>query len=206
MQDPNDWRYDGVYGVAAAGLITGYDNGLFGVDDSLSTAQLITILWRYAEPEASSNTDPSAVLNKTYLIDVEDFQYYTAAVNWAFENGVVHGMQTPQGYILDPNSPVSTERAMTILANYLTKDEPAMSAQEVDGFLLKCTDGSSVSEWARPSMAWALKTRMISGYDTASGREIRPWENIARGRFAVILNNGMETGALPPNNPGIIPD
>ena len=206
MQDPNDWRYDGVYAVAAAGLITGYDNGLFGVDDSLTTAQLITILWRYAEPEESSSTDTSSTLNETYLIDVADFQYYTAAVNWAFENGVVHGYQTPAGYRLDPDAPVSTERAMTILANYLTADEPAMSDQEVEGFLMKCVDGSSVSEWARPSIAWALKTRMISGYDTAYGRESRPWENIARGRFAVILDNGMETGALPPNTSGIIPE
>lgn len=197
MQDPNDWRYDGVYAVAAAGMITGYGNELFGVDDPLTTAQLITILWRYAEPEASSSTDTSSVLNNTYLVDVEDRQYYTAAVNWAFENGVVHGMETPCGYVLGPDQEVTTERAMTILANYLTKDEPAMTDQKVDGYLLKCVDGAAVSEWARPSIAWALKTRMITGYETADGREIRPYENIARGRFAVILNNGINTGVLP---------
>ncbi|OUO62064.1 hypothetical protein B5F74_02305 [Collinsella sp. An271] len=199
MQDSNDWRYDGVYAVAAAGLITGYDNGLFGVDNPLTTGQLITILWRYAEPEAASSTDVSSTLNHTYLVDVADGQYYTAAVNWAFENGVVHGMETPRGYVLGPDQEVSTERAMTILANYLTKDQPAMTDQEVDGYLLKCSDGAAVSEWARPSIAWALKSRMITGYETADGREIRPWENIARGRFAVILNNGINTGVLPMN-------
>lgn len=197
MQDEGDWRYEGIYAVAAAGLITGYNDGRFGIDDPLTTAQLITILWRYAEPKESSSADYSTVLNETYFIDVKDREYYTPAANWAYKNGVIHGVKTPQGYVLDPLAPISTERAMTVISNYLTKGDAAMSEREVDGFLLKCADGEAVSSWARPSIAWALKTKMISGYDTASGREIRPCENIARGRFAVILYNGMKTGVLP---------
>lgn len=197
MTDPNDWRYDAVYAVAADGLITGYPDGSFGVNDTLTTAQLITILWRYADPTGSASYDQSTAINTTYLIDAPNYQYYTGAVNWAVANGIVDGIPTPAGYKLDPDSPVATERAMTIIANYVTKGSQPMSEQEIDTLLARCTDGWTVSGWARPSMAWALKVGMISGYETAFGmRELKPQELIPRGRFAVILDNGLTSGTL----------
>lgn len=197
MQDPNDWRYESIYSVVDAGLITGYDDRHFGVNDSLSTAQLLTILWRYAAPEEAANYDASVTFNRTDLIDVKPQQYYTGAVNWAYENGVVSGYDTAEGKRLDPDAAVPTERAMTIIANYVNGTEPSMSDQEIESLLGRCTDGWTVSKWARSGLAWAIKTGMISGYEAADGsRELRPHENIPRGRFAVILDNGLKAGIL----------
>lgn len=197
MQDPNDWRYDSVYAVVDAGLIKGYNDRNFGVNDPLSTVQLLTILWRYAAPDEASAYNPNVTYNETDLIDVKPFQYYTGAVNWAYENGIVSGYETVEGKRLDPDAPVSTERAMTILANYVNGGEPTVSDQEIESLLARCTDGWSVSGWARPGIAWALETGLISGYEAADGsRELKPHEEIPRGRFAVILDNGLKAGTL----------
>ena len=204
MQNPDDWRYDGVYLVKNVGLMSGYGDGRFGVDDSLSVVQLLTILWRYSEPEASFEYDASSTVDTSGLVDVDDYQYYTGAVNWAVSNGVVSGYETPQGRFLDPHAPISTERAMTIIANMLDSGN-GMTNQQVDAILRNFVDRSQISDWARQSVAWSVESGIVNGYEMSNGaREIRPQEHIPRGRFAVILANAIETGVLPPNTPGII--
>lgn len=66
----------------------GYMNGVaadtFDVEGSLTRAQLVTILYRIAgEPETSAAIP---------FADVADGQWYTKAIVWAAENGIVKGV------------------------------------------------------------------------------------------------------------------
>ena len=57
-----EWYYDAVVWAAENGIVKGYDNGLFGTNDPITTEQLAAILYRYAGlPEAPAVPLPEGV-------------------------------------------------------------------------------------------------------------------------------------------------
>ena len=106
----DSWYYSGVMFVYEKGLIKGYSGTtLFGVGDTLTRAQLATILYRNANPGVSSDSRPS---NTTGMPDVKGGEWYTAGVNWAVENGVINGYADEQGnrFAFGPADPVTFEQ------------------------------------------------------------------------------------------------
>ena len=62
--------------AAGAGLINGYSNGQFGVEDSVSRQQVVTILWRWAgSPAASSANYKDADLISSYARTAAGWSY-----------------------------------------------------------------------------------------------------------------------------------
>lgn len=191
-----DWYYDGVKFVYEKGLIKGYSGTtLFGVGDTLTRAQLATILYRNANPGVSSDSRPS---NTTGMPDVKGGEWYTAGVNWAVENGVINGYADEQGnrFAFGPDDPVTFEQLITVLANCSAKSEDLPSAQESSKVLASFKDGQSVSAWAQANMAWAVENGLVSGYDEPDGQYLRPGEEVARERVAVILMRAFQSGIL----------
>lgn len=190
------WYGSAVSFVTSKGLITGYaDSGLFGVGDTLTRAQLATILYRNANPGVSSDSRPS---NTTGMPDVKGGEWYTAGVNWAVENGVINGYADEQGnrFAFGPDDPVTFEQLITVLANCSAKSEDLPSAQESSKVLSSFNDGQSVSAWAQANMAWAVESGLVSGYDEPDGQYLRPGEEVARERVAVILMRAFQSGIL----------
>ncbi|MDD5925774.1 S-layer homology domain-containing protein [Ellagibacter isourolithinifaciens] len=191
-----DWYYDGVKFVYEKGLIKGYSGTtLFGVGDTLTRAQLATILYRNANPGVSLDSRPS---NTTGMPDVKGGEWYTAGVNWAVENGVINGYADEQGnrFAFGPDDPVTFEQLITVLANCSAKSEDLPSAQESSKVLSSFNDGQSVSAWAQANMAWAVESGLVSGYDEPDGQYLRPGEEVARERVAVILMRAFQSGIL----------
>ena len=190
------WYGSAVSFVTSKGLITGYaDSGLFGVGDTLTRAQLATILYRNANPGVSSDSRPS---NTTGMPDVKGGEWYTAGVNWAVENGVINGYADEQGnrFAFGPDDPVTFEQLITVLANCSAKSEDLPSPQESSKVLSSFKDGQSVSAWAQANMAWAVGNSLVSGYDEPDGQYLRPGEEVARERVAVILMRAFQSGIL----------
>ena len=192
----DSWYYSGVMFVYEKGLIKGYSGTtLFGVGDTLTRAQLATILYRNANPGVSSDSRPS---NTTGMPDVKGGEWYTAGVNWAVENGVINGYADEQGnrFAFGPDDPVTFEQLITVLANCSAKSEDLPSAQESSKVLSSFKDGQSVSAWAQANMAWAVENGLVSGYDELDGQYLRPGEEVARERVAVILMRAFQSGIL----------
>lgn len=192
----DSWYYAGVMFVYEKGLIKGYSGTtLFGVGDTLTRAQLATILYRNANPGVSSDSRPS---NTTGMPDVKGGEWYTAGVNWAVENGVINGYADEQGnrFAFGPDDPVTFEQLITVLANCSAKSEDLPSAQESSKVLSSFKDGQSVSAWAQANMAWAVENGLVSGYDEPDGQYLRPGEEVARERVAVILMRAFQSGIL----------
>ena len=192
----DSWYYSGVMFVYEKGLIKGYSGTtLFGVGDTLTRAQLATILYRNANPGVSSDSRPS---NTTGMPDVKGGEWYTAGVNWAVENGVINGYADEQGnrFAFGPDDPVTFEQLITVLANCSAKSEDLPSAQESSKVLSSFNDGQSVSAWAQANMAWAVENGLVSGYDEPDGQYLRPGEEVARERVAVILMRAFQSGIL----------
>ncbi|MEQ3170112.1 flavodoxin [Dysosmobacter welbionis] len=75
---------DAVVWASENGVVSGYGNGLFGINDPVSREQIATILWRY---DGSKDTAFSVNFSDTEEIA----EYAVPAVAWAAENGIVTG-------------------------------------------------------------------------------------------------------------------
>ena len=151
--------------TVAKGLMSGYADGSkrFGPNDSLSRAQAATIVYRMANKDASATTDPSKYEeNKSGLPDVEDKAYYTAAVNWAVEAGVITGYKEgPNAGKFCPNDPVSREQLAAIIGRL--KDPDAKAGDDVSGF----KDADSISDFAKAGIAYCNANGIMTGVGTS---------------------------------------
>ncbi len=189
-----DVDYGLYYGPAVAkatkdGIMSGYSDGtMFGPDDTMTRGQLATVLWRAACPDEASAYDAAAAVNTSGMDDVADGMYYTAAANWAAENGIINGFDEGDHREFRPSEAVTMEQLCCIVASFRGEayGTENLEDQAVEGF----TDGAEVSTWAVGSVNWAAKQGWVSGYENADGsRTLRPWEALSRGRTATILEN-----------------
>nr|MCR5825943.1 S-layer homology domain-containing protein [Oscillospiraceae bacterium] len=101
------WYHDGVHWALENGVMNGGDDGFFHPEDATSRAMLVTVLHRMAGKPASDEA--------LAFSDVPENKWYTEAVRWAAENGVVHGYSTGA---FAPDDRLSREQLATILFRY----------------------------------------------------------------------------------------
>ena len=112
--------------VVRMGLMTGYGDpatgrltGRFGPEDSVTRAQVVTVLYRRANPGSTDTTTGAHAENATSLSDNESGQYYTAAVNWAVRTGVVTGYTAgPDAGRFVPDREISREELATMVHRF----------------------------------------------------------------------------------------
>ena len=189
------WYGDAVSYVASKGLITGYSGtALFGVGDTLTRAQLATILWRNARPDEYASYDPETAVDTTGIDGSADGMYYTAAANWAVRNGVITGFDREDGskdFAADDD--VSFEQLVTILSRLCaTPEELSAAGSDLSAF----ADGDLASSWSRGAFAWAAAKGLVQGYDEPTGKYLMPGDPVVRERVAVVLMRAFEMGIM----------
>lgn len=193
--DYSDWYGCAVTFVAARGLITGYaGTTLFGVGDTLTRGQLATILWRNACPDEYASYDPKTAKNEIDIPGSADGMYYTAAANWAFANGVITGIEYPDGKKdFAADGEVSFEQLVTVLARLCAAPgELEAAGSDLSAF----ADGDLASPWSREPFAWAAANGLVTGYDWPTGKYLVSGENVARERVAMVLMRAFEMGIM----------
>lgn len=193
------WGEGWVMSAYEANLMAGYSDlngptGVFGPDDNVSRGQLAVILYRHAFPDSTATTDPSAYEdNTTDMKDVLDKQYYTAAINWACEAGILTGdkdfvTQQPL-YTVRPDSPVSRQEAATMIARYAawrgldTSADPSVYAS--------APDAAYVQEYARVPVAWCYQNGIMTG--SLQTGELAPGAQTNRAAMAKIAYMTAQT-------------
>ena len=168
--EENGWYHTGVDFMVRNGFMNGVADDAFDVDGNLTRAQLVTILYRIAGEPESTAPNPFA--------DVADGQWYTNAVIWAAENGIVKGVNTTT---FAPNDQITREQIATILFRYA-------KAEKVEGKLAGFPDAEKVSDYAADAMAWAVEQGLINGISESDGKTyLAPQETATRAQIAVIL-------------------
>lgn len=165
------WYYDSIRYAYENGLIAGYPNGLFGINDTITRGQIATILWRMEE---------SPVVN--YAMTFEDVgagMYYAEAIRWAASEGIVGGYTATQ---FGQDDAITREQLAAILWRYAQHKEYDVSVGENTN-ILSYADALTVSEWAVPAMQWANGAGLIQGSDN----NLMPKGNATRAQAAAIL-------------------
>lgn len=164
------WYAPAVDYVKYGRLMYGTGNNLFQPDAQMTRAMLAQVLY---ELEGA----PSVKGLSCPFTDVGG-SWYTDAVIWAYNAGVVAGVSATQ---FAPNEALTREQMVTMLFGYAGREETLSGS---DGALAAYQDQASVSDWARAAMAWAVSSGVISG---TSATTLAPQKIGTRAEVATVL-------------------
>ena len=164
-----DWFYDAVVYAYETGLMDGVGDNLFAPNSQTTRAQLVTILHRLAgEPEPGGDSGFS---------DVAAGTWYTDAVAWAAENGIVNGTTDTT---FAPGEDITREQLVTVLYRYAeSKGYDVSASADLSGY----PDAGQVQDYAQPAMAWAVAEGIVEGVDGT----LNPTGDATRAQIATIL-------------------
>ena len=165
------WAYSAVKRVYTRGLMVGVSDTSFAPGQTLSRAMLASILYRLAGEPAVTAENP--------FTDVPADQWYTDAVIWAAENGIVVGCGDGT---FRPNAPATRAQTAVMLyayANFAGRN----TSQRAD--LSAFADAADVPSWALAEMQWANAAQLILGRD---GKLLAPNAETTRAEMASILS------------------
>ena len=164
------WYFDAVEKIAELGLFAGTSATEFSPDMPMTRAMLVTVLHRL-------DGNPAASAGVTFN-DVALDTWYTDAIAWASENGIVNGYTEDT---FGTNDSISRQDMVTILYRYLKyKGVTPAEGTALDAY----TDAASVSDYAKPAMQWAYAMGLIKG---TSDTTLSPKDNCTRAQVATII-------------------
>ena len=105
------WYADAVNWANANGIVTGYGDGRFGPEDTITREQMAVILYRYAR---SLGKDMSAAADLSAYTDAAGIgEYAVEAVGWAAAKGLLTG--TDAGALLPSGSATRSQAAALLM-------------------------------------------------------------------------------------------
>lgn len=175
--DAKAWYHEGVDYALTNSLMNGVGGGKFEPDGQLTRAQLVTVLYRAAgEPDTGKQVNP--------FTDVADDTWYTRAVIWAANNGIVNGVGKN---VFAPDASITREQIATMLYRYAGAE--AAKEDKLSAF----PDAAKTSDWAKEALNWAVASGLINGVADANGTaNLEPQATATRAQIATILMRWLE--------------
>lgn len=166
---PDPWYQDAIRYVYTNQLMKGMSATTFEPQVTLNRAMFITMIYRIAgEP---------AVNGAITYSDIPENEWYTNAVLWATEKGIVEGYNGK----FEPNANITREQMAAMLCRY-SKAQGLDVSNATD--LSKFADGNAVSSWFKEEMGWAIATKLIVGYEDNT---LKPQGYATRAEGATVL-------------------
>ena len=132
---PGQWYTDAIKWAANTGIVKGYGDGTFGVNDNVTREQLAVVLYQYAAWKKHSARDATAL---------------TADSTSSPDSAI-------SAEVADSTSSSDSEISADVAA--LADSADSADLADLAGF----TDAAEISEWARSAMRWANAAGLING-------------------------------------------
>ena len=181
-----DWVYTGGWlGYVVKNKLMGEHTGnLFGPNDFLTRGQLATILYRRANPTSTATTNSANFANnETPFRDNDSKQYYTAAMNWAYKQGIFTGDGDGSSTVR-PNAGLTREEAALVFYRYAIKNGANPSGASASSYA-SAPDVSSVDSWASAGVGWCFAHKLMTG-DGAT-HALNPRDMTTRAQMAKLV-------------------
>ncbi len=168
------WYSNAIDYCYSYGFISGTATDTFERDTAVTRGMFITILARIA----GVDTGKTANKTTTKFTDVKSGKYYTAAIKWASENGIVSGTSNTT---FSPEASISRQDLCVMVTNFAKymNIELKPSVDEV-----KFTDESSIKKYAKNSVKACQMAGLVKGYKDGS---FGPTKTATRAEAAQIL-------------------
>ena len=179
VPDVSNWAHVGIDFVLKSGLFYGTSDTTFSPDIAMTRAMLVTVLYRLEGRPGVTTENP--------FTDVPDGKWYTEAVIWAAEKGVVAGIGDGR---FAPDASVTREQIAVILRSYSAyKGYDTTARADLTTF----PDHGEVSGWAYEAMSWANAAGLIAGAGANGTSYLMPKREATRAQVATILMGYVKT-------------
>ena len=189
----NEWYAESIYNAVKLGYMHG-DGGttFFSPAREMNRAEAVTILFNMA---GGSDVYPDTLLGYkegvgfvSNFTDVEFDQFYSKAVAWAEQTGVVNGYADGT---FQPARKVSSEEFACMLMNFAKAKGENVAVENADEVIASYPDAESVSDWAKNGVAWAVQEDVMG-----NGSALEPGTFIPRARVATMIVNYQPDGVF----------
>lgn len=167
------WYYENVYYMNKNGLMNGISKSTFNPNGTTSRSMIVTILWRL---EGSMNATTNS------FNDVED-TWYTNAVAWTSNNGIVRGYGNGK---FGPEDTITREQMASIIYNYAKYKGYDITTNTN---VLSFSDTGSISSWAKDAMSFVVENGIMTGKDN---NKLDPKATATRAEVAAIIQRTVE--------------
>ena len=174
----NAWYYEDVYYAAMRGWFHGVENHYFNPSGNMSRAMFATLLYRMAG-------EPDVFISNPFT-DVPANTWYTEAVIWGYQSGIIRG--TP-ATTFAPNAALSREQMVVLLHRYAEEYTQADLSTHAD--LTAYTDAAQVSAYAKEAIEWAVAVGLIYG---RTADRLVPRDSVTRAEGATLLTRFEHIG------------
>ncbi|MBQ3900285.1 MAG: S-layer homology domain-containing protein, partial [Clostridia bacterium] len=178
------WSYGAIQYAVNKGYMNGVGEGRFDPAGQMTRGMVVTVLYRReGSPEVTFRDD---------FTDVKAGKYYSDAVIWAKDEGVVNGItETTFG----PNGKITREQLATMLSRF---SERCLVSVPERADLSGYPDADKIHSYAKDALAWANEANLIKGMSDGT---LSPRGEATREQFATILMRFDETFTLRYNPP-----
>ena len=168
-----EWYHDAIETCVDLGLFNGTGAAKFSPEDTMTRAMLVTVLWRLDGKQAPKETGA--------FTDVPEGTWYTEAVAWAAENGIVNGVGDRK---FEPDGSVTREQIATIFCRYAAS-KGIDTQKQAD--LTSYSDVNEISDYAKEAMAWVNAEGLIIGNQIGDQVLLQPQNDATRAQVATIF-------------------
>lgn len=148
--DADDWFYSYVNAAYTFDLFDGTSSTTFSPGTAMTRAMFVQVLANLENAELSGYIH-------SHFSDVADGEWYTAAVEWAADHGIVNGISADR---FDPQASLTREQMLVMLFNYMKYKGFEISESQASAF----ADESEISSWALEAV------QALQGIDLVTGK------------------------------------
>lgn len=160
--------------LKTAGITTGYEDGTFRPDQSITRQQFAVMLYRYLGLDGSQY----AAVELPFADNGDIGEYAQTAVKTLYNLGILAGSQENGKLYFRPGASLTRAQAAAMIGR--TQQKGYAAAQ------LTFTDAGSIPAYAAYYIQTMASQKVISGYEDGA---FRPNTSITRGQMAKILYN-----------------
>jgi len=182
FEDVSDgkWYSEGISFCAANEYMAGTSEAIFDRSATLTRAMFVTILAKV------DGADLTPYENRSSFVDVRSDAWYSAAIEWACQNGLVSGIGN---YEFGYKRSITREQIALIFYSYLTKlNEKNDAENQIDlsqsADLSVYKDADRVHQFAVEQVSWAVGAGLLSGIGDGY---LDPRGNCTRAQAAVLI-------------------
>ena len=174
-----NWKFKFAKYVYDMGIMNGKGESIpgkviFSPDQSISRAEFVRVLY-------NREGTPAVEYSPKYT-DVKEGQWYTSAVLWASDNGIVAGKGNNR---FDVSGSATREELAIMFYHYAQYKGYDVSIAGGGPDISSFTDADKVSSWAENSLNWALSRGIMAG----KGNKLDPKGVATRAECAALIYN-----------------
>jgi parallel beta-helix repeat protein len=175
----NHWAKDFILGLANKGLISGFQDGTFRPDTTMTRAQYAALL--------ATAFDPPVKRSAGNFTDVPTTFWGYEAIQKVYQGEFLSGF-SPTTFV--PQANIQRLQAIVSLVNGL-----GLSGG-VEAVLLRYADAGELPNWAKSAVVTATHKRLVVNYPTLD--RLKPLQDATRAETAAMVYQGLvAVGKLP---------